>query len=173
MHPSCFRVVRKILKQDCWSVPPIVHRAKTRPYQRNVMSASMVSPEAMQNYAISMPHIILLIEIYLSIFKCLLRAWLTPQCSKYAGSVLREVACLHPHEWHSYFTCIHYARHLMDRPGFQSRIFAGMSTATDEWRLCAVVLDIRVFRVVVRGGVPRPVLQVVWCVTWSRQSRVV
>lgn len=58
----------------------------------------MASPEAMQNYAISMPHIILLIEIYLSIFKCLLRAWLTPQCSKYAGSVLREVACLHPHE---------------------------------------------------------------------------
>jgi hypothetical protein len=62
MHPSCFRVVRKILKQDCWSVLPIVHRAKTRPYQRNVISASMASPEAMQNYAISMPHIILLIE---------------------------------------------------------------------------------------------------------------
>ena len=47
----------------------------------------------------------------------------------------------------------------MDRPGFQSRVFAGMSTATDEWRLCAVVLDSRVFRVVVRGCVPRPVLQ--------------
>jgi hypothetical protein len=54
----------------------------------------------------------------------------------------------------------------MDRPDFRSRVFAGTGTgtATDEWRLCAVVLDSRVLRVVARGGVPRSVLQVVWCV---------